>query len=86
MMDVRKQVMATVIEVCADAQAQGLDGWKAIKDAFPGIPTEVIAEAYVECNARETEVWWKQVERTIDVEVLHRAIAAGGGKNDGGNG
>ena len=83
-MGVREEVMATVIEVCVDAQAQGLDGWKAIEAAFPGIPAEVTAEAFMECEDRKTKAWWEQVERTVNVEVLHRAITAAGGSETAG--
>ncbi|RAI01012.1 hypothetical protein DLJ53_17465 [Acuticoccus sediminis] len=81
-MGVREEVLAAVVAVYADAEAQGLDGWKACETAFPGIPTDVIVNAMIEVTNRQTEAWWSQVERTIDVKVLHRAITAAGSETD----
>ena len=81
-----KEVEAAVIEVMLKARAEGRNEEAAVKQAFPGVPGTVIVGAEMELMHREENAWWETLERTIDVEVLHRAIAAGGGKNDGGNG
>lgn len=80
--DIREQVINHMAGVAKEATDQGQDGWRAIERAFPGTPTDVIAEAWLRADEGKTEEWWQQVERTIDAEVVKSAVAqiAGGAK------
>lgn len=70
----REQVMAHIVGIYRDAQSQGGDGWKAVEAACPGIPAEVVAEAMVIVEGENVEAWWQPVEKTIDGEVISRAL------------
>lgn len=73
--DTRKQVEAAIIQVIADAEAQGVDGVTAANRAFPGTPDTVLWGCWSEWESQRTEAWWQSVERTIDGEVIRNAIA-----------
>ena len=77
--EVRQQVMAALVETYVQAKAQGLDGWRAVQTAFPGTPPEVIAEAMLAAEDEATAAWWAALERTIDAEVIGKAVAVLGG-------
>lgn len=78
--EIKKAVLAQIIEVMDQADKAGVDTWQAAERAFPGTPTDVIAEAWVEFDNAKTEAWWRQVEQTIDGEVVKRAMLATGGE------
>jgi len=82
MSDVRKQIMAEIIAFMRDASAKGEDPWKSAERNFPGIPSEIVADAWLTLNDEETEKWWQSVEKTIDGEIIKNALAAP--KKDGG--
>ena len=71
---IRKEVMAEIISLMAAATERGEDGWKVVEQSFPGIPSDVVAEAWVHVTNAETEAWWQSVERTIDGEVIRNAL------------
>ena len=68
----REEVLDELAKVAADAMARGEDGMKAVENM--GVPTAVAAEAWVIADRAETERWWQQVERTIDGEIIRKAI------------
>ena len=76
--DIRRQVLAAMIEVGAAAEAAGKDAYKAIKATFPGTPDGVAIMACVEIDSAAEERWWQSVERTVDIEIAQRAIAKAG--------
>lgn len=76
--EIRRQVKARIMEVMRVAEAQGLDGYKAAERAFPGTPDMVLIECGVELDCAAVDAWWEAVEKTIDVELAQRAIAAAG--------
>lgn len=78
--DIRAQVMERIIEVIGEAQDQGRDGVAAAKAAFPGTPTIVLWEAWTALEMREVESWWQGVEKTIDGEIIERALADQGSR------
>ncbi|NJL06978.1 MAG: hypothetical protein HC900_00970 [Methylacidiphilales bacterium] len=73
---IRKEVMAAIINVIAEAESQGKDGVTAARAAFPGTPEGVLWEAWAEHDTAKIEQWWKAVERTIDGEIIRNALAA----------
>lgn len=77
--EIKKAVLAQIIEVMDLADKAGVDTWKAAEQAFPGTPTDVIAEAWCKFDNAKTEAWWKQVEQTIDGEIVKRAMLVTGG-------
>jgi hypothetical protein len=76
MSEIRKQVMAQIITFMQAAEKRGVDPYAATEAAFPSIPTEVVALAYVELGERKTEAWWESIEKTIDGELVERALTA----------
>ncbi len=79
---IREQVMAQIIDVMKAAQDQGRDKFRAAEVAFPGTPNGVLCEALATLGLQEDEEWWRQVERTIDGEIIRQALLSVG---DGGN-
>lgn len=74
---VRHEVMERIIDVIRNAEEQGDErGVDAARRAFPGTPESVFWEAWAVHDWRKTEAWWDVVERTIEGEVIDRAIAA----------
>lgn len=73
----KAEIMATVVEFMLQAEAQGLHPYDAAKAAFPGMPTDLLIDAEMAVHDQRDEAWWQTVERTIDGEILHRAIAGG---------
>lgn len=65
-------------DVMRDGDYRGVDPWRAAETAFPGTPTDVIAAAWVDYEDRKTEAWWQQVEKTIDGEIIRRALTIQG--------
>lgn len=74
MSNIRKEVMAEIIRVMADAQARGINDFEACRAAFPGVPDMVLGEASAELGMAEEERWWQTIERTIDGEVIRNAL------------
>ena len=72
---IRKEVMAEIVVVYRAARDRGDDGWKAVEAAIPGIPSDVVAEAWLQVEDEATETWWSGVERTIDGEIIRNALA-----------
>ncbi len=72
-------MLAQTIAVMADADEQGRDIVEAAKAAFPGTLEDVIWGAWVEFDNARPEAWWQQVERTIDGEIIRRALTSHGG-------
>ena len=71
---IRNEVMVEIISVMATATDHGEDGWRAVEAAFPSVPPDVVAEAWVEVTSRQTENWWQTVERTINGEIIRNAL------------
>jgi hypothetical protein len=76
--DIRLEVKAQIADTFRAAEAQGNSGWAAVESAFPGIPAEVVAEAWLIVSDEDTAAWWSSVERTIDGELVRTAVAAAG--------
>jgi hypothetical protein len=73
---IRLEVTAAIKDVIRDAVRQGLDGLVAARRAFPGTPEQVLAGAWWEVEEELAEQWWTTVERTIDAEIIRKAIAS----------
>ena len=71
---IRKEVMAEVIDTYRAAKAQGVDAWKAVETAYPGIPSNVVAEAMMAVENEVSEAWWQTVGRTIEGEIIRNAL------------
>ncbi|WP_156420081.1 hypothetical protein [Aureimonas sp. N4] len=76
MTDMRKQIMAEMTKVAAEAIARGENGLQAVQSAFPGVPLIVAVEAEMDADNAKTEAWWQTIERTIDGELVRRGIAS----------
>ncbi|NBB52012.1 hypothetical protein GVN24_27385 [Rhizobium sp. CRIBSB] len=69
---IRAEVMAQIVEDMRRDRANGLrPREEAVKR---GIPLAVACEAEFELEEEDVESWWRQVERTIDGEIVGRAI------------
>lgn len=76
---IRQQVLEQLIDVMVDAHEDGdPDPMKAAGEKFPGTPVAVLTEAWCEFDRRQTDAWWQQVERTIDGELIRRALISQG--------
>ena len=74
----RMEAKARIAEIFRSAEAQGISGWAAVEAAFPGIPSEVVAEAWLTFSDEETAAWWSNVERTIDGEIVRPTLGSAG--------
>lgn len=74
--EIREQVVGQMVAVGLEASKNGKDPWAAIESTFPGTPADVIADAWVKVSDGETEAWWNSVEKTIDGEIIRRAIVS----------
>ena len=70
----RKQVMANLIEEADEIMKCGGDAFSVLGKRYPGMPIEVVTEAWLEASNRETERWWDSVEKTIDGEIIKNAL------------
>lgn len=69
----REEVLAGVVEIMRAAKAEGRDGWKEAQAR--GVPTSVIAEAFVVLDYEDVDAWFESIRRTVDAELITRAIA-----------
>lgn len=74
--EIRKEVMAHIIDFMTEAEQAGRDPYKAAKEAFPGTPDLVLTEAWMELDDRHVEAWWQSIEKTIDGEIITKALAS----------
>jgi hypothetical protein len=66
--------LGEIVRVIEEAENHGLNGRQAAREMFPTAPDIVITEAWLEWEYAQTEAWWQSVERTIEGQVLRRAI------------
>jgi hypothetical protein len=76
--ETRKAVLAEIISVMSAAKARGEDEMAAARATFPGTPEPVLWSAWCDLDDAEVEKWWDSVERTVDAEVIRKAIASAG--------
>lgn len=81
MNNVREQVMAAIVETGRTFREAGRDVLTGLQRAYPGVPTEVLVEAWMKVDDEATEAWWQQVERTIDGEIIKQAVITAGKEN-----
>ena len=72
--ETKREVMAHIISLMAEAEASGLDPWSYAAAKMPGVPSDVIADAFCQFENDKTEAWWQSVEKTIDAEVMCLAL------------
>jgi hypothetical protein len=83
MSNVRKEVQAHIRKFIADRRAgmpdgaKGLGEFEAVEAAYPGIPYMEVILAQADVDAAEQEAWWQSIEKTIDGEVIERALTIG---------
>jgi hypothetical protein len=73
---IREQVMAQIIAAMVEAEENGRDAINAARATFPGTPDGVLYEARAEMDLQQEEAWWQSIEKTIDGEVIRRALGA----------
>lgn len=76
MTDIRQEVRARIIETMAAARSHGIDDIAAARRAFPGTPDSVLWACWADLDAAAEEAWWHSIEKTIDGEIVERALAA----------
>jgi hypothetical protein len=74
-MSIREEVMELLVDTARIAEENGLDAIKEIERQYPGTPEMVVIFACAELDHRKKEAWWKQVEKTIDGEIIKKALA-----------
>lgn len=72
--EIRDQVREQIIDVMVATELDGDDAMDAARRAFPTVPIDPILDAWVEFEHRKTEEWWDKVEKTIDAEIIRKAI------------
>tara|TARA_R110000803_G_scaffold96261_1_gene164371 strand:- start:798 stop:1040 length:243 start_codon:yes stop_codon:yes gene_type:complete len=77
-MNIRKEVMAHFVEIAENAEKSGADGLVTLQKQFPDVPVSILAEASVEATMNADEAWWQQIEKTIDVEMMKKALEGKG--------
>lgn len=71
-----RELLATMCRHLKEAKAGGsINLHDELEKAFPDVPDLVRFEAVVEFESEEVEAWWETLEKTIDGEILRRAIA-----------
>ena len=68
----RDEVLDELAKVAAEAEERGEDGLSAVEAM--GVPTEVAVAAWRIAENAKTERWWQTIERTIEGEVVRKAI------------
>ena len=74
MTDIRKQIMAQIIAVIDQAEAQGQNSIAVAKARFAGTPDSVIYDAWSQWSIAQEDAWWQSMEKTIDGEIVRKAL------------
>lgn len=74
-MSIRDEIMAELVSAAREGMALGAAMPRYVMEKFPGTPEIVATEAWMKAEAADVETWWKSVERTIDGEIIRRALA-----------
>jgi hypothetical protein len=72
------EVEAYLIGLFVEARKLGLSDGAAmtwVEAKCPGVPDLVLIMAAVEAEAQAVDAWWEAIEKTIDGEVIARALA-----------
>jgi hypothetical protein len=70
-----RELLATMCRHLKAVKAGGsINLSKELEKAFPAVPEYVRFLAEVEFESEELEAWWETLEKTIDGEILRRAI------------
>ncbi|MEQ9347735.1 MAG: hypothetical protein RIG26_14945 [Thalassospira sp.] len=77
-MNIRKEVMAHFVEIAENAEKSGLGGLDVLRKQFPDVPVSILAEAATEAWMNADEAWWQKVEKTIDDEIIKKALEGKG--------
>jgi len=72
--EIREQVIAQIAQVMAEGEAIGHDPMAYAEEKFPGTPMLVMADAWSRFDDAKEQKWWDSVEKTIDGEIIRRAI------------
>lgn len=80
-LNIRAHVMNEIMTTIRTAEDAGQDGYAEARRVYPAVPAGVISEAYARADLARDEAWWVSVERTIEGEIIRRAIV---GPNEGG--
>lgn len=79
-MTIRQEVLEYIIDYMSEARQLHRSPLDAARIAFPSVPERILGFALLEMKDREEEDWWQVVERTIDREVICRAIGGPEGR------
>lgn len=73
----KREVRANVIEWLSDYRDSdhSIDELIAFKSAFPDAPESLYYDAYFELDQRAEDAWWDKMEKTIEGDVIRRALA-----------
>ncbi|GGF82142.1 hypothetical protein GCM10007301_47820 [Azorhizobium oxalatiphilum] len=79
--EIKAQIWKQVLGVMRDAQAAGLHPFSEAQRAFPEVPGYILAQIEVDLWDEEENAWWEGIEKTIDAEVIRKALTKGGQSN-----
>ena len=72
--EIREQVIAHIVDVMMEGDDLGRDAMAYAEEKFPGTPMLVMADAWARFDGQKEAAWWDSVERTIDGEIIRRAL------------
>lgn len=76
--EIRAAVIGQLVAVMKDAEAQGCNAMLSAQETYPDVPYLVVLEAWLQVDADKTDAWWRSIEKTIDGEIVRRALTDGG--------
>ncbi|NVM41945.1 hypothetical protein HWX16_16580 [Ochrobactrum intermedium] len=74
--ETKEAVINEVAKVAYQAIKSGRDPHKVVREKFPDIPDMVHIDGIVRAEMQAEDEWWEKVEKTIDGEIVRRAIAS----------
>lgn len=70
-----RELLATMCRHLKEVKARSsIDLYDELEKAFPSVPDLVRWEAIAQFEFKEIDCWWETLEKTIDGEILRRAI------------
>lgn len=72
--EIRDQVIGQIMQVMLAARERGQDEMAVARNTFHGTPDGVLWEAWIKIDSDEQNAWWSAVEKTIDGEIIRRAL------------
>ena len=73
--ETKAAVLTELAEQARIAKKRGQNAYSLLRVQNPDVPESIIAEAWTQMESDEEEAWWDSIEKTIDGELVKRAIS-----------